>query len=100
MTAVQTKFLESVDFGSIYTLQDTLKILNCSNNFLSHALCKHCVILSIFFFWKKKQVTLTLKKLSLEKDLQQKIFITTAFVTGDQFFCILITVILTHSQRI
>lgn len=46
-----------------------------------------------FFLRKKKQVTLTFKKSSFEKDRQQEIFITTAFVTRDQFFCILITVI-------
>lgn len=46
--------------------------------------------LFVHSFREKKQATLTFKKSSLEKDRQQKIFITTAFVTRDQFFCILI----------
>lgn len=55
-------------------------------------LCANIVSLCPLFR-REKQVTLTLKKSSLEKDLQQKILITTAFVTRAQFFCILITVI-------
>lgn len=53
---------------------------------LSHALCKHCFIVSIFFKEKKTSNPDIEKKNIFGNLQQQKIFITTAFVTRDQFF--------------